>query len=155
MILYKNKKKLCIDLLYLLVLVFLGFGLFYFLINNSSTIVDHLKNLLGLIASPSKLKKSILDLICIIFYGIVKYIYYIIPLIIIFIFLFVFIKHFLFKKRCKDILNKIIKDLNNSKRDEMGIMRINEDQIYYKYFVNYGVNYKEFIKKYLPELKKF
>ena len=40
------------------------------------------------------------------------------------------------------------------RRDERGIGSMTEDDIYRRYLQDEGVSYKEFIKKYLPELKK-
>ena len=86
--------------------------------------------------------------------GALQYFYIIIPLIILVILSYIFIKHQLFKKKCKEVIKKIIRDLENSRRNERGVASMSEDDIYRRYFQDNGVSYKEFVKKYLPQLKK-
>ena len=89
-----------------------------------------------------------------ILFSALQYFYITIPLIIIVVLSYIFIKHQLFKKKCKEIIKKILRDLGNMRRDERGIASMTEDDIFRRYLQDEGVSYKEFIKKYLPELKK-
>ena len=98
--------------------------------------------------------KGILDIITsyigsIILYPI-NYWYITIPILAaIFVFYF-FMRKYLFKKRCKEILEKIVKDLNENNNQN----RISEEDICRIYSEMYGISYKRFLKKYLPQLRK-
>lgn len=150
--LYKNRKQLCHDLIYLLILAFIGLGLLYLMINNSSTIAEFLREFIRLLSSPLELISFIKNLFCTIFFGALKYFYVIIPLIVILVFGFFYYKKLIFKKQCRKILNEIIKDMRDCKRDR-GV-RVSETEIYRMYFENNGVSYNDFLKKYLPVLNK-
>ena len=59
-------------------------------------------------------------------------------------------RKYLFKKRCKEIFEKIVKDLHENDNQN----RISEDDICKRYSEMYGISYKKFLKKYLPQLRK-
>ena len=137
--LYKNRKQLYNSLLYLIIIVFLIYGIYYFCRSDFS-ITDFFSDATSYITSMVT--------------GAIQYFYITIPLILLIILSYIFIKHQLFKKKCKEVIKKIIRDLENSRRNERGVASMSEDDIYRRYFQDKGVSYKEFVKKYLPQLKK-
>ena len=148
----KKRKKLCNDLIYLLILTSIGLGLFYLIINNSSEISDFLREFIKLLCSPLELIGFIKNLFFKIFFGALKYLYSIILLVIFFVFVLFYYKRLKIKKECKKILNEIINDMKNLKRDRS--VRVSEIEIYKMYFENNGVSYDNFLTKYLPILNK-
>ena len=98
--------------------------------------------------------KGILDIITsfigsIILYPI-NYWYITIPILAAIFMLYFFMRKYLFKKRCKEILEKIVKDLNENNNQN----RISEEDICRIYSEMYGISHKKFLKKYLPQLRK-
>ena len=59
-------------------------------------------------------------------------------------------KRYQFKKRCKDIMKKIVEDLSK----EEGERVISEEDIYRRYVQQYGISWEKFRKRYLPLLAK-
>jgi hypothetical protein len=58
-------------------------------------------------------------------------------------------RKYLFKKRCKEILEKIVKHLKNDENNY-----ISEIDIYKRFVQPYGISYDKFLKKYLVQLHK-
>ena len=146
----KNYKFIIIHLLLLLIIIGLCSSLSYIIYHFWDSITSFISNLLEMLSDP----KGILDIITsyigsIILYPI-NYWYITIPILAaIFVFYF-FMRKYLFKKRCKEILEKIVKDLNENNNQN----RISEEDICRIYSEMYGISYKRFLKKYLPQLRK-
>ena len=60
-------------------------------------------------------------------------------------------KKYLFKKRCQEIYERIVRDLSENENEDR---RISEDDICRRYSQLYGINYNTFLEKYLPMIRK-
>ena len=60
-------------------------------------------------------------------------------------------RQYSFKKRCREIIENIVKDLRNNSGNSRGI---SEEDIYKRYVEKYGISYNKFLRKYLPLLNK-
>lgn len=150
--LFKNRQQLCYSLLYIIFLAFIGISLLFLAINNSATIADVFRDFFKLLKTPEKLIKVIWIYIVGLFFNGLNYWYIVIPLIIVFILGYYYIKKLLFENKCKEILKKIINDLEKMGRERGRY--ISENDIYVNYFKGEGINKDEFYEKYLPQLKK-
>ena len=150
---YKNKKFILIHALILIFTLCIAIGLLH-LINYSWESITNFFNLL--INDPGSIIESISSFFSSVLFGAINYFYITIPLIILIFVGFFYFKRYFFKKRIKEIFQKIKNDLmnNNNVNNENGIRFISEDDIYERYVKNYGINNKEFIKRYLPKLRK-
>ena len=62
---------------------------------------------------------------------------------------YLFLRKYLFKKRCKEIIENIVKYLESGEND-----KISQEDIYKKIAQSYGISYNKFLKKYLPQMNK-
>ena len=133
--LYKNRKYICAHILILLLIL-----LFTILILRLTEDMDSITEL------PGRVIETIFSFFA-------NHWFISILFIIICVLFYSYFKKYFFKKKCAKILKKIKQDLivNNNYDDNMGLT---EDQIYQRYFKNEGINYRLFLKKYLPMLMK-
>ena len=83
-------------------------------------------------------------------FGILRNYWYIIPIILICLIIIIsLLKNYKLKKRCEEIMKKIVEDLSNDEENRT----ISEEDIFRKYVQGYGISYKKFIKSYLPILR--
>ena len=148
--LHKNYKFIIIHLFLLLIIIGFCTSLSVLLYKSWDSITSFISNVLEFLSEP----KEILDIITSYFSSIIlypiNYWYIIIPILITIFVLYFFMRKYLFKKRCKEILEKIVKDLHENDNQN----RISEDDICKRYSEMYGISYKKFLKKYLPQLRK-
>jgi hypothetical protein len=57
----------------------------------------------------------------------------------------------MFNKRCNEIYERIVKDLQENENDNRGI---SEEDICRKYSEMYGISYNKFVRKYLQKIQK-
>jgi hypothetical protein len=150
---YKNKKFILLHALILIFILCIAIGLLH-LINYSWESITNFFDLL--INDPGSIIESISSFFSSIFFGAINYFYITIPLIILSFVGFLYFKRYFFKRRIEEIFQEIKNDLmnNNNVNNENGIRFISEDDIYERYVKNYGISNKEFIKRYLPKLRK-
>ena len=106
-------------------------------------------NILNFFSDPKYIFDTIISYISSIFLVPINYWYITIPIIILAVVFYFFIKRYLFKKRCNEILEKIVKDLRENEN-----RAISEEDICLKYSKMFGISYNKFVKKYLPRLQK-
>ena len=146
---YKNRKFILIHLLILLSILCLVISLFNVINNSWESICNIFSNILNFFSDPKYIFDTIISYISSIFLVPINYWYITIPIIILAVVFYFFIKRYLFKKRCNEILEKIVKDLlENENR------AISEEDICLKYSKMFGISYNKFVKKYLPRLQK-
>lgn len=110
-------------------------------------------SIIEILTNPSRIFHGIFDFISSLFFGSISHFYYIIPLIILIAVIVIIFKKYAFKKRCEEIINKIIEYLiNNQNIGENN--SITEDDIYQRFVKNYGVSYEEFKKRYIKTLRR-
>ena len=137
---YKNRKQICFNIVIsfiILSLVIVGFYL--------------LSSFWDILTDPKSIIEGIFGFISSLFFGSIRYFYITIPIILLILFIILLFKKYLFKKQCEDIFKKVLNNLINE-RNSRNI--IYEDDIFRRYAQNYGIKYEEFIKKYLPALRK-
>ena len=137
---YKNRKQICFNIVIsfiILSLVIVGFYL--------------LSSFWDILTDPRSIIEGIFGFISSLFFGSIRYFYITIPIILLIIFLIIIVKKYMFKKRCKEIFKKIVDNLIKERNSGNTIC---EDEIFRRYVQNFGINYEEFIKKYLPALRK-
>ena len=132
---YKNKKFICFHILVLLLILSVAIGSLNLINNNYETISGFISGILNAVSERLFNRHMIIPIIV---------------LIILIIVLMNLLDKYNFKKRCEKIMENILKDLTNQRENRV----ISEDDIYKKYVQNYGVNYEEFIQKYIPVLRK-
>ena len=146
---YKNRKFILIHLLILLSILCLVISLFNAINNSWESICNIFSNILNFFSDPKYIFDTIISYISSIFLVPINYWYITIPIIILAVVFYFFIKRYLFKKRCNDIFEKIVKDLRENEN-----RAISEEDICLKYSKMYGISYNKFVKKYLPRLQK-
>ena len=149
--LYKNYKFILIHLLILI--FFLGLTISFFHILNISwdSIVSFFSNILEFLSDPKGILEIITSYIGAIILCPINYWYISIPIIFFIIAFYYFMRKYLFKKRCKEIIEKIVEDLREKENENR---RISEDDICKIYSQIYGISYNRFLKKYLPAIRK-
>ena len=146
---YKNRKFILIHLLILLSILCLVISLFNVINNSWESICNIFSNILNFFSDPKYIFDTIVSYISSLFLVPINYWYITIPIIILAVVFYFFIKRYLFKKRCNDIFEKIVKDLRENEN-----RAISEEDICLKYSKMYGISYNKFVKKYLPRLQK-
>ena len=149
--LYKNYKFILIHLLILLAILGVCFSLFNILSNSCDSIISFFSNILEFLSDPKGILDIITSYIGFIILSPINYWYITIPLIILIFVLYYFMRKYLFKKRCKEILEKIVKDLRENDNENRSI---SEEDICKRYSKMYGISYSRFWKKYLPQIRK-
>ena len=146
---YKNKIFILIHLLILLAILCLVISLFHVINNSWESICNLFSNILNFFSNPKYIFDTIISYISSLFLIPINYWYITIPIIILAVVFYLFIKRYIFKKRCNEILEKIVNDLRESEN-----RAISEEDICLKYSKMYGISYNKFVKKYLPRLQK-
>ena len=149
--LYKNYKFILLHLLILLAIIGVCFSLFNILSNSWDSIISFFSNILEFLSDPKGILDIITSYIGFIILSPINYWYITIPLIILIFVLYYFMRKYLFKKRCKEILEKIVKDLRENDNENRSI---SEEDICKRYSQMYGISYNRFWKKYLPQIRK-
>ena len=139
---FKNTKQICCHILTGFIIIILALGILYLYRMFSETINGFFSNVFDTLIHPGDLISS--------GYNFIRNYWYIIPIILILIIIIISLlrKHKL-RKRCEEIIKKLIEDLKNDEEN-----RISEEDIYRRYVQGYGVSWKKFIKNYLPLLRK-
>ena len=142
---YKNRKFILIHLLILLAILCIAISLFKLISNSWDNIVEFFSG-----------SKEILDSMLSYIYSLilypVNYWYVSIPIIVVIFVLYLIMRKYLFKKRCEEIYERIVRDLENDIENES--RSISEEEICRRYSRLYGINYKRFLNKYLPQIRK-
>ena len=150
---YKNRKFICLHTIILLLILCFTIAILQLITYSWDSIIDFISSFLELLVDPVRLIEVIASFFSSIFFGAINYFYITIPLLIFSFIGYIRLKKYLFKKEIKELLNKIIKDLNNNNISNEN-RAISEDNIYEKYLKNNGVSYREFVKKYIPAMRK-
>ena len=142
---YKNRKFILIHLLILLAILCIAISLFKMISNSWDNIVEFFSG-----------SKEILDSMLSYIYSLIlypiNYWYVSIPIIVVIFVLYLIMRKYLFKKRCEEIYERIVRDLENDIENES--RSISEEEICRRYSRLYGINYKRFLNKYLPQIRK-
>ena len=142
---YKNRKFILIHLLILLAILCIAISLFKMISNSWDNIVEFFSG-----------SKEILDSMLSYIYSLilypVNYWYVSIPIIVVIFVLYLIMRKYLFKKRCEEIYERIVRDLENDIENES--RSISEEEICRRCSRLYGINYKRFLNKYLPQIRK-
>ena len=136
-----NSKKICFHILLCLIVICLALGLIYLYRIFSEQINDFFYRVFNRLTHPGEIVSASFEFL--------RNYWFIIPIILICLIIIIsLIKRYKIKKRCQEILKKIVDDL--SKDEENG--RISEEDIYRRYVQEYGISWKKFKKSYLPKL---
>ena len=116
-------------------------------------IYKYWNSIVEIITNPSRIISTILGFVSYLFFGSIRNLWIIIPLILLVAVVAVLYQQYFFKNRCKEIIKKIKEYLlNNQDMGENNI--ITEDDIYQRIVKNYGISYEEFKRKYINALRK-
>ena len=127
----------------------LSVSFLHLIYNKRESILNFISKIFEFLSQPKQILDLVRNFISFLFYGSIHHWYVILPVIILIFVFYFYVRKYLFKKRCEEIIEKIVQDLKKTE-DE----RISQDDIYKKYVQKYGVSYNKFIKKYLPKLDK-
>ena len=140
---FKNAKQISFHLLTGALVICLALGFYYLYRIFSEQINDFFSLIFDALTHPGQIASA--------GFGYLRAYWYIIPIILIFLIIIINLwKRYQFKKRCKEIMKKIVEDLRN----EEGERVISEEDIYRKYVQQYGISWEKFKKRYLPLLAK-
>ena len=146
--LYKNRKKICFYLLISLLVFLIVIGALYCV----SNYWDSISNFFTAILSPRRVIEGIFGFISSVLFGSVRYFYITIPLIAIIILMVIYGRKYLFKRRCRVIMNNILEYLKNNENRENNI--IYEDEIYRRFVKDSGISYEYFKNRIIPQMDK-
>ena len=149
-LLYKNRKEICINLLISLIVILVAIGSLFFIYKTWDSITNFFAEFFNVLMDPQRILNGILGFISSVLFGSVRYFYVSIPLIVSIVLLVIYYRKYLFKKRCKEILEKILEYLKNNDNRENNI--IYEEEIYRRFAQVYGITQEEFFKKYIRSL---
>ena len=139
---YKNRKFILIHLLVLLAILCLAISLFHTINNSWSRVTE---------SFSGGLFENMLSYISSLLLFPIDHWFISIPIIILIFVFYMIMKKYFFKKRCQEIYERIVRDLSESENDDRSI---SEDDICRKYSQLYGIKYKSFMEKYLPQIRK-
>ena len=142
--LYKNRKFILIHLLILLAILCIAISLFRAINNSWDSILDFF-------SGTSSFFGNMLSYIYSLILFPINYWYISIPIVVLIFVFYIIMKKYLFKKRCQEIYERIVKDLSENENDDR---RITEDDICRRYSQLYGIDYNTFLEKYLPMIRK-
>lgn len=142
---YKNRKFILIHLLILLAILCIAISLFKMISNSWDNIVEFF-------SGSNEILDSMLSYIYSLILYPVNYWYVSIPIIVVIFVLYLIMRKYLFKKRCEEIYERIVRDLENDIENES--RSISEEEICRRYSRLYGINYNRFLNKYLPQIRK-
>ena len=147
--LYKYRKFILIHLMVLLSFLIISISFLHLIYNNLETITNFISDIFKIFTEPRRIFDLIISFLSFVFLGPIHYWYISIPLLVLGFVFYIFMRKYMFKKRCKEIIEKIVKYLENGENNN-----ISEEDIYKKFVQIYGINYNKFLKKYLPQLNK-
>ena len=147
--LYKYRKFILIHLIVLLAFLVISISLLHFINNSREEITNFISNCFQFLSEPRRILDLITSFFSLIIFGPIHYWYISIPLLLLGFVFYLFLRKYLFKKRCKEIIEKIVKYLGSGEND-----KISQEDIYKKIAQSYGISYNKFLKKYLPQMNK-
>ena len=137
-----NSKQICSHVLTGFIIICLALGILYLYRIFSESINGFFSYIFERVMHPGEIISST--------FGILRNYWYIIPIILICLIIIIsLLKNYKLKKRCEEIMKKIVEDLSNDEENRT----ISEEDIFRKYVQGYGISYKKFIKSYLPILR--
>ena len=137
-----NSKQICCHVLTGFIIICLALGILYLYRIFSESINGFFSYIFERVMHPGEIISST--------FGILRNYWYIIPIILICLIIIIsLLKNYKLKKRCEEIMKKIVEDLSNDEENRT----ISEEDIFRKYVQGYGISYKKFIKSYLPILR--
>ena len=147
--LYKYRKFILIHLMVLLAFLLISIGFLQLIYNHHESIMNFISDIFKILTDPRRILNLVTSFISALLLGPIHYWYVSIPLLVIGFVLFILMRKYLFNKRCKEIIEKIVEYLQNGENEN-----ISEEDIYKKFVQTYGITYNKFLKKYLPKLNK-
>ena len=151
---YKQSNSLTFLLIHLLILLVI-FCLFCCLFTSLDNSWDHITSffstILEYLSDPKRILGIIISFISSIIMVPINNWKISIPIIFFIVVFYFFMKKYLFKKRCKEIIEKIVMELSENNNDNR---RISEEDICKRYSQMYGISYNRFLKRYLPQIHK-
>ena len=105
--LYKNRKEICFNLLLSLIVILAAIGALFLIYKTWDSITDFLAEFFKALTEPQRIIEGIWGFISSIIFGSVRYFYISIPLILLIVVFVIYLRKYLFKKRCKQIMEKI------------------------------------------------
>ena len=147
--LYKYRKFILIHIIILLIFLIISISLLHLIYNYRENIINFFSDIFNILCQPRRILDLLTSFISVLFLGPIHYWYISIPALIILFVFYIYMRKYLFKKRCKEILEKIVKHLKNDENNY-----ISEIDIYKRFVQPYGISYDKFLKKYLVQLHK-
>ena len=146
---YKYKKFILIHFIVLLIFLIISIALLHLIYNYRENILNTLSDIFQILCDPRRIGALLTSFISIIFLGPIHHWYISIPILLLLIVFYIYMRKYLFKKRCKGIIEKIVKYLEENENNY-----ISEQDIYKRFVQPYGISYDKFLKKYLVQLHK-
>ena len=147
--LYKYRKFILIHIIILLIFLIISISLLHLIYNYRENIINFFSDIFNILCQPRRILDLLTSFISVLFIGPIHYWYISIPVLILLFVFYIYMRKYLFKKRCKEILEKIVKHLKNDENNY-----ISEIDIYKRFVQPYGISYDKFLKKYLVQLHK-
>jgi hypothetical protein len=147
--LYKYRKFILIHIIVLLIFLIISISLLHLIYNYRENILNFFSDIFNILCQPRRILDLLTSFISVLFLGPIHYWYISIPVLILLFVFYIYMRKYLFKKRCKEILEKIVKHLKNDENNY-----ISEIDIYKRFVQPYGISYDKFLKKYLIQLHK-
>ena len=147
--LYKYRKFILIHIIILLIFLIISISLLHLIYNYRENILNFFSDIFNILCQPRRILDLLTSFISVLFLGPIHYWYISIPALILLFVFYIYMRKYLFKKRCKEILEKIVKHLKNDENNY-----ISEIDIYKRFVQPYGISYDKFLKKYLVQLHK-
>ena len=147
--LYKYRKFILIHIIVLLIFLIISISLLHLIYNYRENILNFFSDIFNILCQPRRILDLLTSFISVLFLGPIHYWYISIPVLILLFVFYIYMRKYLFKKRCKEILEKIVKHLKNDENNY-----ISEIDIYKRFVQPYGISYDKFLKKYLVQLHK-
>ena len=147
--LYKYRKFILIHIIILLIFLIISISLLHLIYNYRENIINFFSDIFNILCQPRRILDLLTSFISVLFLGPIHYWYISIPVLVLLFVFYIYMRKYLFKKRCKEILEKIVKHLKNDENNY-----ISEIDIYKRFAQPYGISYDKFLKKYLVQLHK-
>ena len=147
---YKNKILILLHLILLLGILCLSIYICTGIRNSWDSISSFFSNIFGFLSNPSDIINTISSYISPIIIPF-NYWYITFPVIVLLFLFYFFMRKYMFNKRCNEIYERIVKDLQENENDNRGI---SEEDICRKYSEMYGISYNKFVRKYLQKIQK-
>ena len=147
--LYKYRKFILIHIIILLIFLIISISLLHLIYNYRENIINFFSDIFKILCEPRRNLDLLTSFISVLFLGPIHYWYISIPVLVLLFVFYIYMRKYLFKKRCKEILEKIVKHLKNDENNY-----ISEIDIYKRFVQPYGISYDKFLKKYLVQLHK-